>query len=295
MSLGSGRLVAARAAPNIPFKFDGFEMLYNAPMWHATGFLTHPVNELSNFDREDHTITFWGLYTTRWLDTPHTLGVDLYYLGIRRKNGKYVSGTGEEVRHSLGTRIFGEKNHWDWNGEAVIQFGSFGNDSILAWTASLDTGYTFDAPWKPRLGVKVDVTSGDRNPNDGRQGTFDALYFKSGYFNDASLLRPQNVIDIHPNVTVNPTPKISIDGGVDVFRRYTRNDGIYSVGGGIEIPPIPNTPLYIGTACDVNLEWKPQRHVSFEASYVHFFTGSYVRAAGGGDVNYVSATLNFIF
>jgi hypothetical protein len=31
------------------------------------------------------------------------------------------------------------------------------------------------------------------------------------------------------------------------------------------------------------------------ASYVHFFTGSYVEQAGGHDVNFVSTTLSFLF
>jgi len=45
----------------------------------------------------------------------------------------------------------------------------------------------------------------------------------------------------------------------------------------------------------VNLTWQIQRHVSFQASYVHFFTASYVDQAGGGDVNYVSTTVSFLF
>src|SRR5260370_15374597 len=32
MSFGAGRLVATRAAPNIPFRFDGFEALYSRPL-----------------------------------------------------------------------------------------------------------------------------------------------------------------------------------------------------------------------------------------------------------------------
>ena len=111
MSLGSGRLVATRAAPNIPFKFDGLEFLYNSPRWQATAFLTRPVNESSDqFDRPDYTTSFWGLYVTRWFDAPHKLGIDLYYLGIEREHGFYASGTGYELRHSFGTRLFGEKD-----------------------------------------------------------------------------------------------------------------------------------------------------------------------------------------
>ena len=296
MSLGSGRLVATRAAPNIPFKFDGFELLYSRPLWEATAFLVRPVNENPyRFSNDDDTIAFWGLYVTHWLDAPHKLGIDLYYLGIEREHGFYASGTGYELRHSFGTRLFGEKDGWDWNGEAVLQTGVFGNESILAWTASLDAGYTWNAPLQPRLGLKADVTSGDRNPDGGTQGTFDALYFKSGYFNDASLLRPENLIDLHPNLSAKLAQNVSLDGGADVFWRYSQNDAIYAPPGFIAVPAIRSGSLYVGTALDVNLQWQLQKHVTFEASYVHFFSGDYIHQAGGGDVNYVSATMTFLF
>src|SRR6266581_3703383 len=74
MSFGSGRLVATRAAPNIPFKFDGFEILYARPLWEATAFLTRPVKDSGGFDGEDHSTAFWGLYLTHWLAAPHKFG-----------------------------------------------------------------------------------------------------------------------------------------------------------------------------------------------------------------------------
>ena len=196
------------------------------------------------------------LSDVRWLDAPSSTGIDLYVLSGHSPQGRRVCFRSRGRRNTAldwHANIPARINGWDWNGEGVIQFGTFGSESILAWTASLDSGYTFDAPWKPRLGVKLDVASGNSHPGDGRLGTFDALYFKSGYFNDASLLRPENIMDIHPTLTVNPTSKITIDGGVDVFRRYSRNDGVYSVGGPVEIPAIPGAPLFLGTACDVNL------------------------------------------
>jgi alginate export protein len=295
MSFGSGRLVATRAAPNIPFKFDGFEALYTRPLWEATAFLTQPVKDSGGFDGEDHTTTFWGLYTTHWFGSTPKTGIDLYYLGIHREHGKYASGTGEEYRHSMGAREFGQWNHWDWNAEEVLQVGSFDRDSILAWTASIDTGYTWDATLKPRVGLKADVTSGDHNAKDGQQQTFDALYFKSGYFNDASLLRPQNIVDVHPNAGFELTRTLSADGGVDFFWRYSRNDAVYAVPGFIAIPARQSSSSYVGTALDLNLEWRIQRHLIWQASYVYFFTGNYVRQAGGGDVNYVSTTISFLF
>jgi len=296
LSLGSGRLVATRAAPDIPFKFDGFESIYDRPLWHATAFLTRPVIEYTDrISSDDYSTEFWGLYLTHWFNAARKFGLDVYYLGIASENGKYASGTGNEHRHSFGLRWFGEKDCWDWNAEGVAQVGDFGNQSILAWTASLDSGYTWDAPLQPRLGLKADVASGDQNPTNGLQETFDALFFKSGYFNDASLIRPANIIDVHPNISANLTRAFSIDGGGDVFWRYSRNDAIYAPPGFIAVPALKTASAYVGTAADVNLEWHIQRHLSFLASYVHFFSGNYIRQAGGRDVDYVSTTLDFLF
>src|SRR5229473_2870697 len=281
MSFGAGRLVATRAAPNIPFRFQGVEILYSQPDWNLAGFVTEPVKDSGGISGADHSTTFWGLYATHFFNAPRATGLDLYYLGIHNDDATYVSGTAGEDRHSLGAREFGAWKHWDWDAEQVIQFGNFGNDSILAWTAAINAGYTWDAPFQPRLGLKTGATSGDDNPNDGHLGTFDALFFKSGYFNDASLIRPQNIISVHPNLTVHPSPKVTIDGGVSPFWRYSRNDAIYAVPGFVEIPALHNASGYVGTAFDVNLNWQIQRHISFQASYVHFLTSSYVHQAGG--------------
>src|SRR5215471_4757879 len=295
MSFGAGRLVATRAAPNIPFRFDGLEALYSRPFWNVTAFLTQPVKDSGHIDVEDHSTTFWGLYATHYFDASRRTGLDLYYLGIHNEIARYASGAGDEHRHSLGAREFGAWGHWDWDAEQVLQVGSFGSDSILAWTAAIDGGYTFDTTWQPRLGLKTGITSGDHDPNDGRLETFDALFFKSGYFNDASLIRPQNIIGVHPNFTVRPTKTVTVDGGADWFWRYSRNDAVYGVPGFIAIPALSNAPSYVGTALDVNITWQLQRHVTVQASYVHFFTGTYVHEAGGKDVDYFSTTISFLF
>jgi len=297
MSLGSGRLVATRAAPNIPFKFDGTELLYEWEGWQALAFLTRPDEEQTDrFDGEDYNSIFWGAYLTHWLDSGKKDGFDLYYLGLARKNSVYASGEADQHRHSVGIRSFGELAGWDWNAEGIVQFGSFGNDQIFAWTGSVDAGYSWkDKKWKPRLGVKFDVASGDRNPADGRQETFDPLFFKSGYFNDASLLRPSNIIDIHPSLSFEPASRMEMSGGVDVFWRYSSQDAIYDPPGSIEVPVTNNRSLYLGTALDVNVSWRLQRHMLLSSSYVYFFTDNYVHSAGGGGVGFFSTTLQLEF
>jgi len=295
LSFGSGRLVAPRVPVNIDFRYDGFEMLYTRPLWEVTAFLTQPVQDSGGLNGEDHSTTFGGLYVTHWFDSLQTDGLDLYYLGIYNKDATYASGTANETRHSLGTRQFGHWRRWDWDTEEVLQVGSFGNNAILAWTASLNSGYTFDRAWQPRLGLEADVASGSGSTTGGTLGTFDALFFKSGYFNDASLLRPQNIIDVHPNLSLTLTRSVSVNGGGDVFWRYSRNDGVYAVPGYIAIPALETASSYVGTAADINIAWQIQRHLSLNASYVHFFSSSYIQQAGGHGVDYVSTTFDFLF
>lgn len=293
LSFGSSRLVATRSAPNIPLRFDGGEVIYERGLWEATALVTRPVKDEGGISGSDPGRTFWGLYATHWLDQTHKQGVDAYYLGLANQDAKYATGIADEFRHSFGARIFGAKNHWDWNGEGVLQTGTFGDESIFAWTASLDSGYTWDATFQPRFGLKVDVASGDTG--SGQLGTFNPLFFKSGYFNDASLIRPANLIDVHPNLTLNLTHALSVNGGADVFWRYSLNDAIYAPPGNVEIPASHAGSAYAATSLDVNLEWHIQRHLTLSASYVHFFAGAYVRAAGGDSVDFVSTTLSFLF
>jgi hypothetical protein len=295
MSFGAGRMVATRAAPNIPFRFQGGELLYSCPGWNLAGFVTQPVSDSGGISGSDHSTTFWGLYATHYFDAPCTIGMDLYYLGIHNDDATYASGTADEDRHSLGAREFGVRHRLDWDAEQVVQFGSFGSDSILAWTAAINAGYTWDTTFQPRFGVKSGIASGDHSSNDSRLETFDPLFFKSGYFNDASLIRPSNIIGVHPNLALQLAKTVSVDGGADWFWRYSRHDAVYGVPGRVSIPALSDAPSYIGTALDLNLNWQIHRHVSFQASYVHFLTGEYVHQAGGRDVDYFSTTVTFIF
>ena len=64
----------------------------------------------------------------------------------------------------------------------MLQRGSVGSKTIRAWAGGSRTGYTFDTlAWKPRIGLQLDIASGDRKAHDGRVGTFNPL-FPNGYY-----------------------------------------------------------------------------------------------------------------
>ncbi len=297
MSYGAGRLIATRAAPNIPFKFDGVTVRAREGDSTLSAFFVRPgLEDAAKFDGEDDTTTFWGVYGESVLPRLPAIKVNAYYLGIRREESRFASGTATEHAHTFGLRVFGAAAGWDYDAEGIGQAGTFGSKDLLAWTVSQDSGYTFSGlPWTPRIGLKADIASGDRHPRDGRLETFDPLYFKSGYFNDASLYRPSNLVDVHPTLQLTPRETVVLGFGSDVLWRYTVNDGIYSPGGNLVLPPNGRGSHYLGTTVEATAEWRVNRHLTISLAYVHFFGGDYVRAVRGGDVSFFSSTASFLF
>src|SRR5258708_32986336 len=185
IAYGSSRLISAREAPNVRLSFDGVKAILKLGGWQLDAFAVKPVRTKAGVfdDDPDPNQNFWGFYAVSpvsWLPGGH---VDLYYLGLDRKNTRFDQGTANELRHSVGTRIWGGKAGWDYNLEFVYQFGSFGSGDIQAWTVASDVGVTFaNALFEPRIGLKANVTSGDVNPSNRDLQTFNPLFPLGAYF-----------------------------------------------------------------------------------------------------------------
>src|SRR5262249_39560836 len=162
---GSGRLIDVREGPNVRLSFDGFKVKTGIGSWQIDGFAMRPDLDKPGFfdNAPNHAVGFWGVYGVRPIKKSFTL--DTYYLGLDRKAAVFNRGVGQEVRHSIGARlshpVAQTKPGWDFDYEALWQFGTFGSANIRAWTAASETGYRFPTlPLKPRFSAKVDISSG---------------------------------------------------------------------------------------------------------------------------------------
>ena len=297
MTYGSGRLIATRAGPNTQLKFDGLQFIHskdgNKKLY---GFLARPVKEdRYDSDRANQAQTFSGLYYSSPLGETSSASVDAYYLNYRNEEAAYVGAKGIEDRHTLGFRLFGKTGQWDYDWEAVAQLGEVGDKDIRAWTLATDTGYTLkDVAWHPRVGIKADIASGDRNKKDGKLETFNPLFFKANYFNDAAFFRPANLADIHASLQMQPREDITITFGSDFIWKHTKQDAIYATTGSVLLPAT-DASKYVGTALEAAAQWKINRHMVATASYVHMYTGTQVDKAGGGDIDYLATWISFIW
>jgi hypothetical protein len=297
MGFGSYRLVTARDPTNARLNFDGVRATLAYGGVTVDAFLTRPVEQQSGIfnDGEIDARTFWGAYSTFPLIGPKALNLDVYYFGLRREDARFGYGAGTDERHSIGSRWWGTNAGYDADVEAVYQFGTFVGADIQAWTVASNFGYTWlNSTWKPRLGVKANIASGDTNRNDGTAGTFYALFPRQGYFSELNLLAPSNFFDVHPSFQIKPRDNLTLSASADPFWRYTTADAVYGPGR-VAIPASASSSRYVGTTVDFQAEWAITSQLSLTGYYGHFFRGDVVRDAGGKDVDYVGAWLTFKF
>jgi hypothetical protein len=300
MSYGSGRLIDNRAAPNNMLSFDEVRLLNRLGDWSVDAFWSRPVLNRKGAldDGPDPNRALWGVYSVHPVPSLDGVTVDLYYLGYENKIAAYHQGVGNEQRNTLGMRVQGRpKSGWEYNDEVMWQFGTFAGGNLQAWSVATATRYNFsDLPWRPRFGVRADISSGDNNPLSPTLNTFNALFPSGVYYNLANPVGPSNIIDVHPVLDLYFSEKLTLTMEWDFFWRESLNDGVYTLGGQ-PIPQLhPSSARYVGDSPAVTVVYNPTRHVTLLASYVHFFPGQFItQTTPGHSIDYFTTWLTYKF
>lgn len=279
MSFGSNRLVSTREGPNVRQSFDGVRLTAGIEKWRVDFFAVKPANsKLGIFDdTPDNTRTFWGAYAARSFKLLPGGKIDVYYFGFDRKQAVFVQGAASESRQTFGTRVWGKSGGWDYNNEFILQTGRFGANRVLAGAISGEAGYSFEnLKLRPRLGLRADIISGDRDRRDRRLNTFNPLFASNGYFGDIGLLTPANLYHVSPSVEVRLLRGVSASIDSKFFWRQSVNDGIYRPG------PVPvraglnSNARYIGFQPSLELKWQTSDHLSLNGIYTYFKPGRFL-------------------
>jgi hypothetical protein len=293
LEYGSGRLIDVREGPNVRLSFDGFMVKSKINSWQVDGFAMRPDEDNPGFfdNSPNSAVKFWGIYATH--PVPNKALLDLYYLGLDRKEAAFQRGTAQEVRHSVGARISRpiatEHSGWDFDDEALWQFGTFGSANIRAWTVATETGYRFPAvPLEPRFSVKADISSGD-HPTSNTLGTFNPLFPKGNYFGVLATTGPGpiNFIDVHPHVELALPQNVSFSADWIVQWRQSLEDGVYAVPGFLIRPADGSKARFVGHRPGTEIRWQANRHLWFQADYGIFYAGSFLKETQPGrNLNY---------
>jgi len=298
MLYGSQRLVAVRDGPNNRQAFDAARLLYTSKDWKADVFYSRFVQSKSKIfdDAFSNNIRFWGAYLVK-NKVPFLHNVDLYYFGLWKNSAKFDDGVGEELRHSVGSRIWNANKFWRYDIEGLYQFGDFADKKISAWTLSVNTGYKFAyTALKPEIGLKTELISGDAKPDDNKLQTFNPLFPRGGYFGLVSLIGPSNLFDIHPSFSLDLSKKLFLCMDYDFFLRYSVHDGIYGPNAALIYSGKNSNQRDIGRQSSTYLEYTPNNFLYFRGEFTWFQAGGYLKdVSPGKDILFSAVTVQLKF
>lgn len=298
LSYGSQRLIAVREGPNNRQSFDAAKLIVQGGRFKTDLLYSHYVVSKKNIfdDAFNHNTKMWVAYTV--VNKAEIVkNIDLYYVGFWKKHSVYDDGEGEELRHSFGVRIWDISEDWKYDMETLYQTGNLSGKSIRAWTASLNTSYSLsDTRFKPVIGLKTELISGDRNLNDSRLETFNPLFPRGAYFGLAALIGPYNLIDIHPSLELHFTNKIVFGIDYDRFWRYSSDDGLYAVNGSLIYSGKNISSKNIGGQSAFNVAWQANPFLNAQVEFTWFDAGEFLRMSGSGrDILFGGVTLQCKF
>ncbi|ONF97297.1 alginate export family protein [Sphingomonas jeddahensis] len=281
IALGSERLVGLRYGPNIPQPFDGARLMIEHGGARIEAMHLRPVEvRAGEFDdRTSSTRRLDGIYATVPLAT--RASANLYWLGYRSDLARFAGTIARERRDTYGVRLFGNWGQLGWNWEAMLQRGRYGDDTIRAWSIATETSYAFpQVSLAPRIRLRANIASGDRDARDDRLGTFNALFPKGKYFGELSPIGPRNIMNLHPSVDMDLGRGLTAELAAVAYWRASRGDGVYDVPGQLIRAAGNSDARHIGNQVELLVGWQASTVLSFSLSASLFTAGDFLRNTG---------------
>ncbi|MFJ2990196.1 alginate export family protein [Collimonas sp. NPDC087041] len=295
MAFDLQRFVSVRDGPNVRQAFDALWGDWESGQWRTIGYVTHPVQNRSATDFDDTSnshLTFNGVRLERKNVGPGDLSA--YYSRYSRDGAKFLDASGDERRDVVDMRYAINTGRIDWDVEIMGQGGRVGNKTISAWALGSLGGYTFtDQAWKPRLGMQLDVASGDRHPGDGQIGTFNPLFPNGYYFTLAGFTGYSNLIHVKPSLTIRPSATLTVLTALGLQWRATTADAVYAQGSTAAPGTAGRGDRWTGAYAQLRTDWSISPNLVTSVEAVHFQVGDTIRQAGGRNGDYLGVELKF--
>lgn len=291
---GDQRLIGPLEWSNLSRTFDAIKLRYTGKdgLW-VDAFIASVVNiDRFGMDDSDKDSLLTGLYAH--IPTYGIQDTEVYalYFDDTNRNDHFLT---------LGTHwksIPGKLGPWDYESEFVLQTGKAGGRELRAFASYIEGGYTFQAPWKPRVGLEYSYGSGDGNAADNKQGAFQNLFPTNhphyGYMDAFSW---SNVHDVVLHLSAKPTPKLTASLDYHLFWLATTADTWRRANAATAVRPLsPAASNFAGSELDLLLTYAAHANLSITFGYSHFFAGDYLSASGSSsdaDFVYVMTNLKF--
>jgi len=289
------RFIGVRDGPNVRQSFDAVWADWERSAWRLITFWSHPVQNIPDEtfnDSSSRGLQYGGFRIERNGVGPGKLSA--YYSRYDADTARYLDGSGKERRNNLDVRYQIARGPVDWELEGMWQTGRVGSGQIRAWAVGSVGGYTFEhARWSPRIGLQLDLASGDRSRGDGTIGTFNPLFPNAYYFTLMSTPTYANLIHLRPSLELRPVQSLKLIARLGLQWRETTADAVYVIPN----RPVPGTAglpgRWTGVYEQLRAEWQINRNWAAAVEGVQYQVGDVVRRAGGLNANYVNVEVKF--
>jgi hypothetical protein len=288
------RLVSLREGPNVRQAFDAVLATANNGKWDVRILASHAIQyRPGSFD--DRSNPGLGFYAVR---LEHQLApgrnVSAYVGHLVRRNSRLGDASGTDERTVFDIRYFQPAGRVQIDVEAMLQLGRIGQERITAWALGARARYLIvPSGLRPKLGLQIDLASGDARAGDGRASTFYPLFPNGLYFTQAGYTGYANLIHVKPNLAIEPVKHVTALVAAGFQWRQRVADAVY-VQPSI---PVPGTAgrsgRFTGTYGQAQLSWQVSANTKVAAEFVYFAVGDALRQSGARDGRYLGIDFAF--
>ncbi|MEZ5419288.1 MAG: alginate export family protein [Vicinamibacterales bacterium] len=204
---------------------------------------------------------------------------DVY--GLVWRDGRAAPAATRRSLTTVGARVFGKggpAGRAEYEVESALQVGHVGPLDHRAWFGHAQAGYTWTAPWRPRLLAIADYASGDADPGDGRSGAYDLLIgarrFEFGPMGINGLIPRSNIVS--PGLWLITRPTAPLETGVQLrgvwlaeVRDRWRSTGL--------VDPTGAAGRHVGEQVEWRTRYRVTPHLDFDGGLTVFREGRFVR------------------
>jgi hypothetical protein len=261
------------------YNWDAFKlMLRQGPFWLDSFYARQVYNDPYHFDGGREPFHVWSAFAG-W-----TRGVGSLESFLTLKDGQAKGNPKRhEHRFSAGVRLKGNVfKGLDLEGFLVPQWGKLGEEPIHAMGAMASVGYRLKAPWNPRVSLAYAYASGDKNPSDGKKGTFDGVFGAIDmYYGRMNLFSWQNLKDYQTSVELSPLERMKARLDHHFFMLDRSQDAWYfGMNNSVTRGKNVGNGLRLGHELDLVLKYKAFKNLEFQAGFGRFFPSERVKSLG---------------
>ena len=287
--LGEQRLVGNVDWQNVARSYDAVRLTLRHYGYRIDGFTGSVVQTVDReFDRpfRNKGDKLHGLYGGMDKLVPHAV-VGPYVLWRATRNLlTEFSKPGNRDFKTYGVRWAGTlPGSLDYSTEFAVQRGWLGSDRIAAWGGHWLVGYTLSSMGdKPRFIAEYNFASGDKNPHDGVEGTFDQLY-PSGHdkYGLADQVGWRNIHDVRLAVELHVNAKWQVRPAYHNYWLASASDALYATSS------LPTTRRADGSAgrrvgqeADLSMLYRVNKYTQASAGVARLFPGQFLKKSTPG-------------